>query len=770
LNTKITYEQQKFNLFRETSEGFSKLIFLLFETELNDSNVQLFFSKISSLIGFFDLDPIRVLDLVLSAFEVNPLNTNFIQIIKVLNINALPHVLGVKLSNSKKQENTVDIYIVISQLIKHDLMNLKDILAHFTATEHELEEIIASNEQSATNIYATLHSRILKEMGSTQNSKDDKEKEKDKDKEKESPSFIQLLNFEELKNEVIKTQKHNQYYRLMEGLIKVGDWNNAEVFFSHIESFYDPLASNDLIDTICESITNLIDGFGKSPTNKTTSQLNNQQTIKNIDDFYKLVPNILKYLSIGLSKNQTLFIRLLEIIKMHNKISFANYSEKVYNLFTNIFFPTLSITEPSQTLLTELWDVFRNFDYNTRYKAYNYWAATIYNTHPILYLKHGVTMKEAAKWQKTLTKDNHRSHGKSISALTNSNPVIVFDNIIRLLTTYDNQINLFMQTLSFISNLSYDVITYIISKVLADPTTEKLHQRSGEISSWFKYFCYFVGCFYKKYHFAEFSGIFYFLCNQLKNNPSSIIDLYIIKEILDKMSGIPCVEEMNESQLTAFAGGLYLYLETNGLMKEYKYLKKPVNALKQFFIENGINKETSSDDINGGQRISFTSIFLILLGTRRQNIIFNSSYNQPKFIGYLYDIIHNIYIQLIIFFNMYLDKDTFTKILPKWSMEKYVLNYNCQPEVIYFMLRNQIKPVYNLNQSEYKNYIQQFCLVLDTYQSYNLKHFENEFESMYYEKKGFLNETYKNIWKYVTPEFYFIFSCLQLKDIYFPRK
>ena len=30
INTKITYEQQKFNLLREESEGFSKLIFLLY--------------------------------------------------------------------------------------------------------------------------------------------------------------------------------------------------------------------------------------------------------------------------------------------------------------------------------------------------------------------------------------------------------------------------------------------------------------------------------------------------------------------------------------------------------------------------------------------------------------------------------------------------------------------------------------------------------------------------------------------------------------------
>lgn len=105
LNTKMIYEQQKYNLLREESEGFSKLIFLLFEVKFTESNIHKYIDKIFSLIGFFDLDPNRVLDITLSAFETDCNNLCFLEILKLLNLNALPHVLGFKLSNMYQNIN-----------------------------------------------------------------------------------------------------------------------------------------------------------------------------------------------------------------------------------------------------------------------------------------------------------------------------------------------------------------------------------------------------------------------------------------------------------------------------------------------------------------------------------------------------------------------------------------------------------------------------------------------------------------------------------------
>lgn len=71
----FSYVQQKFNLFREQNEGFSKIIIeLLSEQYLNEETYQNILNNIISLIGRFDLDPNRVLDMILDAFECNTHN------------------------------------------------------------------------------------------------------------------------------------------------------------------------------------------------------------------------------------------------------------------------------------------------------------------------------------------------------------------------------------------------------------------------------------------------------------------------------------------------------------------------------------------------------------------------------------------------------------------------------------------------------------------------------------------------------------------------
>ena len=62
--TKLYYEQNKFSLIKENNEGFAKLGLLLLTVNKN-CTVEEVWEKMLSLIGNFDLDPDRVLDLVI---------------------------------------------------------------------------------------------------------------------------------------------------------------------------------------------------------------------------------------------------------------------------------------------------------------------------------------------------------------------------------------------------------------------------------------------------------------------------------------------------------------------------------------------------------------------------------------------------------------------------------------------------------------------------------------------------------------------------------
>ncbi|UZJ52055.1 hypothetical protein CBS101457_001375 [Exobasidium rhododendri] len=95
LNTANLYKQQKFNLLREENEGYSGLISELIDgmgppirgkrtaeapfhrvieqesTEKRNMRAKRVMDNVSALIGFFDLDPNRVLDIILDVFSTN---------------------------------------------------------------------------------------------------------------------------------------------------------------------------------------------------------------------------------------------------------------------------------------------------------------------------------------------------------------------------------------------------------------------------------------------------------------------------------------------------------------------------------------------------------------------------------------------------------------------------------------------------------------------------------------------------------------------------
>jgi THO complex subunit 2 len=68
--TRMRFEQNKYNLFREANEGYSKIALQLLSLRDSD-DVEKVEQSIICLIGNFDLDPDRVIDLILDGFIQN---------------------------------------------------------------------------------------------------------------------------------------------------------------------------------------------------------------------------------------------------------------------------------------------------------------------------------------------------------------------------------------------------------------------------------------------------------------------------------------------------------------------------------------------------------------------------------------------------------------------------------------------------------------------------------------------------------------------------
>jgi len=136
VRTRMFFTQQKFNLFREESEGYSKLI-----TELNqglgsltDATVGSVISNCQSLIGYFDLDPNRVFDVVLQAFEFSLHNSAFLRLIEVFKKDFLPHIVGFKFQQYGRKDTDMlppdSLYRLSAELIKSGYLTLDTLYPH----------------------------------------------------------------------------------------------------------------------------------------------------------------------------------------------------------------------------------------------------------------------------------------------------------------------------------------------------------------------------------------------------------------------------------------------------------------------------------------------------------------------------------------------------------------------------------------------------------------------------------------------------------------
>jgi THO complex subunit 2 len=105
INTSLVYRQQKYNLLREESEGYSKLLTVLAALPSPPSDPASHITNVFALIGYFDLDPNRVLDMVLEVMEHQLWNASFLVLLKKFRRSSIAHILGFKFVHYHEDSN-----------------------------------------------------------------------------------------------------------------------------------------------------------------------------------------------------------------------------------------------------------------------------------------------------------------------------------------------------------------------------------------------------------------------------------------------------------------------------------------------------------------------------------------------------------------------------------------------------------------------------------------------------------------------------------------
>ena len=184
INTQLLYRQQKYNLLNEENEGYSKLIVTMSTLPPYPQDISEHTGNVLSLVGTFDLDPNRVLDVVLTVFESQTWNINFFSLLKQFRRGNVAHVLGYKFSTYQKSSSPPDdgtskqvikaapksLYVLSALLIASGFVSIADLLAYLEPTVEEITKSVGpldKEQKSQIRNYGNVSLKGTSDINST---------------------------------------------------------------------------------------------------------------------------------------------------------------------------------------------------------------------------------------------------------------------------------------------------------------------------------------------------------------------------------------------------------------------------------------------------------------------------------------------------------------------------------------------------------------------------------------------------------------------------
>ncbi|XP_037087592.1 THO complex subunit 2-like [Pollicipes pollicipes] len=274
-------------------------------------------------------------------------------------------------------------------------------------------------------------------------------------------------------------------------------------------------------------------------------------------------------------------------------------------------------------------------------------------------------IKMSKSLMKRISKENVKPLGRLMGKLTHNAPGYMFEYMLGQIQIYDNLIGPMVDSLKYITNLSYDVLGYCIIEALANPEKDRTKHDGTSLSLWLTSLANFCGAMFKKYN-LDLTGLMQYVANQLKSMKS--LDLLILREVVQKMAGVEAVEDMTEEQLSAMAGGEMLRAEA-GFFNQVRNTKKSSQRLKDSLIDNGLMVP-----------------MVLLMAQQRHCVVFKETEGSHlKLVGKLYDQCQDTMVQFGMFLSSALSIDDYRQRLP--AFEKLLSEFHVSPDVAFFLAR-----------------------------------------------------------------------------------
>jgi THO complex subunit 2 len=431
IKTKLYYKQRRFNLFREENEGYAKLLTELNKEYVDEASDRNSLEIVKSLIGCFNVDPNRVLDVILESFEIRPERKElYIPLLQsyMPDSSIISEVLGYKYRNYSEEKTPSSLYKVTAILLQHEIIALDDIYSWLSPVDEKV-----FSEWQAEIDDAKEYVRKLKIISTN---KDKQEEEKEPEPESKEDKY-----------------ENNQKFGLCEALLTIGDWFNASKLMNKLPEKC-ATSNESLARALCDLLHIIIEPVYRQ---KCAAPLNikgievkphsNKKAPPQMQNFLELRDNafgMFNALGPSLHYDPVLLQKLIRIMRtiLENELNVdattpaPSQSDDRHVLYYDIITMLESCVLPALSYMTcnccvaeEIWTVVKLYPYNIRYALYSGWKNDSYLLHPKLIRLRGDAEQDIKALMKRVSKENVKPVGRRIGKLTHSSPGFLFDYV-----------------------------------------------------------------------------------------------------------------------------------------------------------------------------------------------------------------------------------------------------------------------------------------------------------------------------------------------------
>eukprot|EP01079_Euglenida_sp_SAG-EU17-18_P002900 gene2900-571_t len=527
------YMQDKFNLFREDSEGYAKLLTqLLTQQHVHSMPVEAVQTNIRTYIGYFHLDPNRALSVLLDAYRHDIDNDAFLRLLPMFHSAAalncrhackqtihrrpprhefITPLLGFKFHHyqgNPGKQTPASLYQLAARLIQHKLL---------LPSNKDAAAAAQNYQQLATKEAAGCKSTVVRPDNPTWAHVtagivvQDVERDVSWPTDLQSPlacmpvclpgvclpcactaypqtslvvdlqelsTPIKIINYFHFSSYPTKLKVpdqllDNQKFGLLCAILELRQMDLAKEYLDMMEPFC-PMANPDVVSALLGMVHWILEPLYV----KVTTLHLDLKSVSPPDGFVdEVMPNLLhicsalKELAYQDAFLITKICRMLKGLRVTKATTEEQWTEWALTLLKHTLLPAMALCPPNPPMTYEMWEVLKYISLEQRYSVYGWFKEVGYQSSWRLRIAETLARGETRRLLKKVSnsKDDVKVYAKGLAKIFHSNPIPVFEQVLVFCENYKGLALTVLDHIVYMNHWSLDLLSWQLLARLAKP-------------------------------------------------------------------------------------------------------------------------------------------------------------------------------------------------------------------------------------------------------------------------------------------------------------